>query len=298
MKTALLTFLALLAFAGNSVLCRLALNGPVIDAASFTWIRLLSGAVTLLAILAITHLRQNPTKSSPIPDSSATKGSWGASFMLFVYALCFSYAYISLETGTGALILFAAVQITMIGISLFRGHKLHLIEALGTAITFAGFVYLMSPGVSAPALSGLVLMSLAGIAWGIYTLAGKSSANPLSDTAYNFARTTPMLLVVIALSTRDSQLSFEGIWLAVVSGALTSGLGYTIWYLALRGLTALQAAVVQLLVPVIAAFGGVVFASESPSFRLMLASALVIGGILLVILGKHGSEREEREAAT
>ncbi len=277
MRTALFTVLALLAFAGNSILCRLALGENAIDAASFTWIRLLSGILVLIVILKIV---------SPV-DAAASKGSWTASFMLFLYAICFSFAYISLDTGMGALILFAAVQITIILAGLLLGNRLHFIEWLGTAVAFSGFIFLVMPGLTAPPLVGFVLMSLAGGAWGFYTLAGKDSTNPLSDTTYNFIRTLPFVMIIMLFNVRDGSYSTEGVLLAIVSGGIASGVGYTIWYMALGGLSAVQAAVVQLFVPVIASFGGVLFANEVISIRLMFSSVLILGGILTVIMSKH-----------
>ena len=278
-RTFCLTVFALVAFAANSVLCRLALGEGSIDAASFTIIRLLSGAVVLLAILQLTG------KKSLAP----AKGSWSAALMLFIYAGAFSFAYISLDTGTGALILFGAVQLTMISAAVLSGDRLHLSEWTGIAIAFAGFVYLVLPSATTPSFSGFILMTSAGIAWGIYTLMGRRSASPLSDTAYNFTRTLPLLIVMGLFFIQGAQLSAKGILLAVLSGAIASGIGYTIWYMALQGLSATLAAVSQLSVPVIAALGGVVFISESISFRFMLASAMILGGIALVVLGRHYS---------
>lgn len=276
-KTLGYTSFALLAFAGNSVLCRLALGENAIDAASFTLIRLLSGIIVLGVILMFTKSHNEPT----------SKGNWLASVMLFIYALAFSLAYISLDTGTGALILFGAVQITMILVSFAAGHRLHYSEWAGLVIAFSGFVYLVLPGLETPSLSGFALMTIAGVAWGIYTLRGRGSGDPLSDTTYNFLRTLPLLGILLILNPGDAQLSQAGIFLAVLSGAVASGVGYTVWYLALKGLSLTQAAVVQLLVPVIAALGGVVFASEVISLRLVLASILVLGGILTVVMGRY-----------
>lgn len=276
-RTLLFTLMAMIAFAANSVLCRLALGEHAIDAASFTEIRLFSGALMLFLILK--------TRS----NSSSSNGSWFAGAMLFLYAMTFSYAYLSLSTGTGALILFGSVQITMIAFSLFAGERLNLSEWTGLVIAFAGFVYLVLPGASAPSLSGFLLMTVAGIAWGFYTLRGRGSTNPLADTACNFIRTLPlvMLLALVSFSTQQVHYSTNGILLAILSGALASGAGYTIWYIALRGLVASQAAVVQLSVPVIAAFGGVIFVSESITLRLALSASLILGGILLVMLGRY-----------
>lgn len=277
LKTILLTGLALIAFAANSVLCRLALGNDAIDASSFTVIRLVSGTVVLLLILATTR---NITGSS-------TKGSWFAGLMLFLYAVTFSYAYISLDTGTGALILFGSVQITMILLSLFSGARLHFTEWLGVTIAFVGFVYLILPEVSTPSIIGFLLMTIAGIAWGIYTLKGRGSKNPLMDTSYNFLRTIPLVVLLAVTTISNVNYSYEGILLALLSGGITSALGYTIWYIALGGLSATQAAVLQLLVPVIAALGGVVFVSEAITLRLIISATLVLGGILMVVLGRY-----------
>lgn len=290
MKTVLLTGLALLAFAGNSILCRLALqdqNGQAaIDASSFTSIRLLSGSLILFIVLSLQQLKY--TTKHPATESQDTKkgGSWYATFMLFIYALGFSYAYISLDTGTGALILFGAVQITMIGVSFMKGQRLSVAELAGVAIAFAGFVYLMLPGASAPSLSGFVLMAAAGIAWGLYTLAGKGSADPLKDTAFNFIRTTPLVALLLLMSISNSSLSTEGLILAMLSGSLASGLGYTLWYMALEKLSTVQAASLQLMVPLIATLGGLLFAGEAIEMRLIVASGLILGGIMVVIMGR------------
>ena len=277
LKTIILTGLALIAFAANSILCRLALGSEAIDASSFTVIRLLSGTIVLLIIICSTR------KTTRV----STKGSWAASFMLFTYAVTFSYAYISLDTGTGALILFGAVQITMILLSLITGTRLHFSEWTGVTIAFSGFVYLVLPGVTAPSTAGFLLMTVAGIAWGIYTLKGRSSKSPLMDTVYNFFRTTPFVILLAVITINNTNYSSEGILFALLSGGITSGIGYTIWYIALGGLSSTQAAVLQLSVPVIAALGGVVFVSEAITFRLIISATMVLGGILLVIIGKY-----------
>ena len=297
MKTALLTILALVAFAGNSVLCRMALgdslgdslggdmgdglNETRIDAAGFTIIRLLSGIVALLAILKIT--RSNSTDTA--------KGSWKASVFLFLYAITFSYAYISLDTGIGALILFASVQAAMITVGILSGDKLHYLEWLGLFVAFSGFVYLVLPDLTSPSLLGFLLMTVSGIAWGFYTLAGTGSKYPLADTSYNFLRTLPFVILLLVLSFQHITLTTQGVILAVLSGALASGIGYTIWYTVLRHLTGIQAAVVQLLVPVIAAAGGTIFSNEAVTSRLVQSSVMILGGILMVILTKHYSKK-------
>ena len=273
MQTIFLTLLALIAFAGNSVLCRLALAEGTIDPNSFTWIRLLSGILVLTLLL----------RFSGAQTHSESKGSWLAGTMLFIYAITFSVAYVTLDTGTGALILFGTVQITMILAGLWSGERLSVPQWVGVLMAFAGLAYLMLPGSSAPSLIGFILMAGAGIAWGFYSLAGKRSSAPLQDTAFNFFRTAPFVLVLLSLSLIESQITARGIFLAVLSGGLTSGVGYAIWYKALDGLTSVQAAVWQLLVPVIAAFGGVIFTGELLSLELIVASGLVLGGILIVI---------------
>ncbi len=276
LKIIIFTGLALIAFAANSVLARLALGNETIDAASFTIIRLLSGSLVLIVIITI-------TRSTGLPG----KGSWSASFMLFLYAITFSYAYISLETGTGALILFGAVQMTMILLLYISGARLHYTEWVGVAIAFTGFVYLILPGVTTPSVTGFLLMAVAGIAWGSYTLKGRGSKNPLRDTAANFIRTTPLVILLAIATINNSHYSTEGILLALLSGGITSGIGYTLWYIALAGLSVTQAAVLQLSVPVIAALGGIIFVSETITPRLAISAAMVLGGILVVILGKY-----------
>jgi len=278
-KTILFTGLALIAFAANSVLCRLALGGSAIDASTFTIVRLLSGVIVLTVILNISKINSN---SSP-----STKGSWPASIALFLYAITFSFAYVTLETATGALILFGSVQITMILLSIFSGNRLHISEWVGMAIAFAGFVYLVLPGVTTPSVIGFFLMTVSGIAWGVYTLKGRGSKSPIMDTAFNFLRTLPFVIILAIITIKYAHYSSEGILLAALSGGIASGIGYLIWYIALSGLSVTQAAVLQLLVPVIAAVGGIIFVSESISLRLAVSSTMILGGILMVVLGRY-----------
>ena len=277
LRTILFTGFALVAFAANSVLCRLALGGKTIDASSFTIIRLISGAIVLFAI---THIHRHETTANK-------NGSWAAGLMLFLYAITFSYAYNTLDTATGALILFGAVQITMILLSLISGNRLHLTEWLGVGVAFTGFVYLILPDVTKPSVLGFALMTVAGIAWGIYTLKGRGSKNPLMDTTYNFIRTIPLVIILALITLEQAHYSLEGIVLAILSGGIASGIGYTIWYIALGGLSATQAAVVQLSVPVIAAMGGVIFVSEAITFRLTISALMILGGILSLVLGRY-----------
>jgi len=281
MKTIGLTALALIAFAANSVLCRLALDGGLMDAASFTEIRLLSGALMLGLIFTLQKNKMYKTQTLK------ASGSWLASLMLFIYAVTFSYAYIALDIATGALILFAAGQITLILAALFLGSRLSLLEWSGLLLAFIGFVYLMLPSATTPSWSGFVLMSISGVAWGFYTLMGKGSTHPLADTTSNFMRSIPMLGVLLLFSFEYMQLGGLGLFYAVLSGAIASGLGYTIWYMALENLKMIHAAVVQLFVPVLAAVGGYMVMNEDITLRLFIASAIILSGILLVILQRN-----------
>lgn len=270
-QTAVLTGITLFAFAANSVLCRLALGAGAIDAASFTAVRLVSGALMLLGILAL--------KSQKAPGP---QGSWASTFWLALYAITFSYAYLSLSAGTGALILFGAVQATMIGWALRAGERPGVIEWVGLVVALSGVVYLVLPGVTAPSPVGSALMALAGVGWGFYSLRGRGAADPLGDTARNFVRSVPLVVAALGVALvapGQEHVSMRGVMLAVASGALASGVGYAVWYTALRGLTATRAAIVQLAVPVIAAFGGVIFAAETITLRLAVSSALILGGV-------------------
>jgi len=278
-KTIGYTITALTAFAANSVLCRMALKDNAIDASSFTAIRLLSGVAMFLILLSF------KSKSPNEPNGKQSK-TWISALMLFLYAISFSFAYISLETGTGALVLFGTVQITMITMSVLSGHRLRLFELLGMTVSFGGLAYLVYPTITTPSFLGFILMVVSGFAWGMYTVIGKGSLNPLKDTALNFNYTIPLVLVLVLTTLPMMSLSFDGIVLAIMSGAVTSALGYTVWYIALRGLSATEAAVVQLSVPVIASIGGILFVSESISTRLVIACTLVLSGILMVVLGK------------
>jgi drug/metabolite transporter (DMT)-like permease len=276
-KIVVYTAFALVAFAFNSILCRLALGREAIDAASFTAVRLVSGALTLLAISWVFNRRA----------SSRENGSWLSAFWLFAYAICFSLAYLNLTVATGALLLFGAVQLTMIGAALFRGERPKPLEWLGLVLAFGGLVYLVFPGLSAPPPVSSLLMLIAGIAWGFYTLRGKGSLNPLADTTGNFIRTVPMTLLATIPFFSQIQASGQGILLAILSGAIASGIGYSVWYAALKHHTATRAAALQLSVPAIAAAGGVIMLAENLSLRLVLASGLILGGIGLVILGRQ-----------
>ncbi|WP_134052453.1 DMT family transporter [Rheinheimera aquimaris] len=271
-RAVLLTILALLAFAGNSLLCRMALAYTSMDAASFTTVRLLSGALVLWLLVALRS------------GSSQAQGSWLSALALFVYAAGFSFAYLQLNTGIGALILFGAVQSGMIGYGLWRGERFSARQWLGLLMACAGLTGLLLPGLSAPPLMGSMLMLTAGFAWAVYSLRGKGAANPLQVTAGNFIRTLPMTLLLSVVLF--GQLSFDnnGMLYAVLSGALTSGVGYAIWYSVLPQLKATTAATVQLTVPVLAAIAGILILSEPLTQRLILASVAILGGIALVVL--------------
>jgi drug/metabolite transporter (DMT)-like permease len=280
-RTAVLTSLAMIAFAGNSLLCRIALERTSIDPASFTTIRLVSGAVMLGLIVRMKY------------GAFIGAGGWLSACALFVYAAAFSFAYTSLPTGIGALLLFGAVQATMISYGIWSGERLLRLQMVGLALALGGLVGLLSPGLSAPPLLGSILMVIAGMAWGMYSLRGAGPGNAITVTAGNFLRAAPIAAVLTLLTLNRVSLDAAGIAYAIASGALTSGIGYAIWYTALPALKPTQAATVQLGVPVIAAVGGVVFLSEAVTLRLVLASAAVLGGIALVIIKRNAKSVEQ-----
>ena len=271
-QVALLTALAMIAFAGNSLLCRMALLHTRIDAASFTSIRLLAGALVLWLIVA--------AKGGKI----GAAGSWASALALFAYAAAFSFAYVSLSAATGALLLFGAVQTTMISAGLWKGERFQGQQLAGLLLAVGGLLALLLPGLSAPPLLPAMLMLGAGFSWGIYSMRGKNGANPIEITAGNFVRAVPFAaLLSLAMLSRCS-VDGRGTLYAVASGALASGVGYAIWYTALRGLKATTAATVQLSVPVIAALGGVALLGEAITPRLLITSAAILGGIALITL--------------
>ena len=270
-----ITLLAMTAFAGNSLLCRLALKDTSIDAASFTSIRIISGALVLWLIVRMRG------------GTHSVSGSWFSALALFLYAGGFSFAYVSLPAGTGALLLFGAVQITMIGYGLWAGERLRKRQAAGFMFAFGGLIGLLLPGLSAPPLQGSVLMLGAGVAWGVYSLRGTSSGDATRITAGNFLRAVPFAGALSLAMLPWASLESSGIWYAISSGALASGLGYAIWYTVLKELRTTSAATVQLSVPVIAAVGGIVFLGEHLTARLLITSAAILGGIALVIFDKR-----------
>jgi drug/metabolite transporter (DMT)-like permease len=207
--------------------------------------------------------------------------------MLFLYAVPFSFAYTRLSTGTGALILFGCVQLTMMSVALWSGERPHPLQWLGLATAFGGLVYLVLPGIEAPSFAGALLMALAGFSWGVYSLRGRGTANPLAQTTSNFVRSIPFVVAVSVVTIPSFHAESRGVALAVASGAVASGLGYVIWYEALRGLTSTRAAVVQLLVPILAAIGGILFLAEAVSSRLLLSGVLVLGGIAVALAGRE-----------
>lgn len=317
-----LTLLAMIAFASNSLLCRAALKETSIDAASFTFIRIFSGAAALWLILQTRRKlivdrtasplveRSEAVATFPSPQSSPkgrggpfslrekvgmrAAGNWISALALFAYAAAFSFAYNTLSAGTGALLLFGAVQATMILWGFRKGERLRIIQILGLLVALSGLVVLVFPGLSAPPLIGSVLMLSAGVAWGVYSLRGKikgqsgSDRDAIAATAGNFLRAVPFAALMSVVMIRQARFDSLGLVYALISGAITSGVGYVIWYLALSGLKASSAATVQLSVPVLAATGGILLLSEPLTLRYLIASIAVLGGIFLVVIEKRG----------
>lgn len=272
-----LTLLSMLAFAGNSLLCRLALKQTAIDPATFVAIRIASGALVLWLVLRM----RKPAKQ--------LEGNWHGALALLAYAVAFAYAYTQIPAGTGALLLFASIQISMILYGFFIGERLSITQGLGIGLAVAGLVILMLPSVSAPPLFHALLMIAAGVAWGAYSLLGRSARDAASATAGNFIRATPVALLLFLLHGLSSRVDYDaaGVAYAVASGAVTSGLGYVVWYAALKGLKVTHAATVQLSVPVLTAFGGTLFLDEPVTGILVTASVLILLGIALVVLVKR-----------
>jgi len=268
-RTALAALFALLAFAANSILCRMALRQAHIDPASFTSVRLLAGALTMWILVLLNRPRRS------------LGGDWGSALALLAYAVAFSFAYVAVTAGTGALLLFGAVQLVMISVGLRSGERMNRGIAIGWALAVVGLVILVIPGVSAAPLLQASFMLCAGVAWAIYSLRGRRSANPLRDTAGNFVRAAPAALLISAILWSRSSCDSEGFWLAALSGSIASGLGYAAWYVALPRLSAITAANLQLSVPVIAGLGGVALFAEPISARLIGSTILVLGGIAL-----------------
>ena len=290
----LLTLLAMIAFASNSLLCRAALRDTQIDAATFTLVRIFSGAVALFIILKLHPARFVAAVSDRRDNLDGTQkaglqGTWLSAFALFAYAAAFSFAYNSLSAGTGALLLFGAVQATMILWGFVKGERLDWIQVAGLLIALVGLIVLLLPGLHAPPLVGSVLMILAGIAWGVYSLRGKSADDPVATTTGNFLRAVPLASIISVIAFRSMRIVSVGVAYAVISGAITSGLGYVVWYSALADLKATSAATVQLSVPVLAATGGILLLREPISLRYVMASIAVLGGIFLVIIERRSA---------
>jgi drug/metabolite transporter (DMT)-like permease len=290
----ILTFLAMIAFASNSLLCRAALKQTRIDAATFTFDRIFSGAVALWIIVLCarrTNARGASNSSLVTHHWAALNGTWLSALALCMYAAAFSFAYVTLPAGTGALLLFGAVQATMIFWGFRKGERLDTIQTIGLVAALAGLLLLLFPGISAPAPVSSILMLSAGMAWGVYSLRGRGERSPASATAGNFVRAVPLAALISVIMIRHHRFDLLGAIYAVISGAITSGLGYVIWYTALRGLKATSAAAVQLSVPVLAALGGIIFLGEPITLRLVLASCAILGGIALVMIEKDRAAR-------
>ncbi|HLW35445.1 MAG TPA: DMT family transporter [Chthoniobacterales bacterium] len=283
MRVFFLTLLAMIAFASNSLLCRAALKQTKVDPATFTFVRIFSGAVALWLIVMI-----RSSFSSPVTrHSSLRNGNWPSAIALFTYAAGFSFAYVTLSAGTGALLLFGAVQATMILWGFRKGERLDPTQIIGIVIALAGLVVLVFPGISAPPLTGSIFMLAAGIAWGVYSVRGRTASDAAAATAGNFLRAVPFAVLTGIVALKGMRFDSLGVTYAVISGAITSGLGYVIWYSALTGLKAASAATVQLSVPVLAATGGILLLHEPVTLRYVIASIAVLGGIALVMIEKQ-----------
>jgi drug/metabolite transporter (DMT)-like permease len=274
-RTFSLTLLAMIAFAGNSLICRFALRFTSIDPVSFTAIRLVAGALALWIVMQLRTSRRH------------VGGNWPSALALFGYAIAFSWAYVDLPAATGALLLFGSVQASMIGVGLLRGERLKGSRLLGFTVAVLGLLSLLLPGITAPPVAASILMLCAGAAWAAYSLRGAGAVDAAAVTAGNFGRAavlaTGLGLVMLPWSAVDP----AGVVYAIVSGALTSGMGYVIWYVALRGLSTMEAATVQLGVPVLAAVGGILFIGEPVTLRIVFCGAAILGGVALVVLQKR-----------
>ncbi|HEX5110337.1 MAG TPA: DMT family transporter [Vicinamibacterales bacterium] len=283
LSTIALTAMAMVAFAANSVLCRMALREAAIDPATFSVVRFLSGAVMLVIVAA---------RWQRLP--AITAGSWKAAFVLAFYALPFAFSYTQLSAGTGALILFGCVQVVMIVAALGSGERPHVLQWAGLGLALAGLVTLVFPGLTAPSPVAAALMTTAGVSWGLYTLLGRAASNPLMETTGNFVRAVPLIALTALAVPQRIDVEPRGLALAVTSGVVATGLGYVVWYAALRGLSAMRASVVQLAVPLLAAIGGVLLLTETITARLVVSTVLVLGGIAMAIAGGSGAAEAGR----
>lgn len=280
MRIISLTVVAMVAFAANSLFCRQALGSELIDPATFTSVRALSGALALVFILM--------ARGRPSFDGA---GNWRSASMLFMYMVFFSFGYVTLNASTGALILFGTVQLTMFVVARREGERFSLLSWSGLALAAFGLVYLVSPGVTAPDVLGASLMAVAGISWGFYSLLGRGVTNPLGASARNFIYILPLALLGNLMFLNDAATTLQGLALAVASGAAASACGYVVWYIVLPHLTAMRAATVQLSVPAIAAFGGVFILSEEITLRLLIASVATLGGVSIVLAQRAANSR-------
>ena len=276
-----MTLVAMIAFAGNSLLCRAALAQTSIDPASFTSIRLVSGALVLWLFF---HFKKRELNTTLMIE-----GNWLSAICLFSYAAAFSFAYLKLTTATGALLLFGSVQLTMLSYGFIRGERLCARQLIGLLGAFSGLLILLLPGLESPPIDAALLMVLSGMAWGIYSIQGRNAKNPIAATMGNFARSIIPTLGLSIIFISQAALEFEGVLLAIASGTLASGFGYVVWYAVLPRLASMTAASVQLSVPIIAGLGGVIFLGELISLRLFISSVAVLGGIAMVILFGQGS---------
>lgn len=300
MKTAFLILLAMSAFAGNSFICRLALASNTIDPISFTSIRLISGAFSLMLIVQIMPLFSSKVTENAFVKTSKpslfnfNKSNISGSLMLFVYAILFSLAYIELDAGVGALLLFGSVQLTMLGFNWLKGGKVSIIEVFGIAIASLGLIVLLAPNEFSPNLIASSLMVLSGIAWAFYTLIGQSSSsvNPTLNTAKNFTLTIPLVLALLLITftfftvNSFNKLSVNGVLLASLSGVVMSAVGYSIWYAVLPKLSIIVAACAQLSVPILAAIGGFILIDETLTLRFLVATVLTLSGISITVFFK------------
>ncbi|MDO7596887.1 MAG: DMT family transporter [Pseudomonadota bacterium] len=301
LQTTLYTLIAILGFSANAIICRWTLDNGFIDPVSFTSFRLGAGAVMLFIVMALSAGRQtnkNKIKTTTVPSQ---KGDWKTSIYLFIYALTFSYGYVAISTATGTLILAGVVQLTMIGYALRNGDKLHGAEWLGLILALIGLVYLMYPKLTSPSWWGLVMVIISAYTWASYSLNGRHSLNPITDTAYNFYRTLPMVLLLIAVTlafTDVINLTPIGMAMAILSGGVTSGLGYIIWYKALPRLSSSLASACQLLVPLFAAFGAHWLIDEAITLHFLIAAAMMLGGLALVLIGRNQHRKKARLSNT
>lgn len=301
-QVSIFTLLSIVAFSANAVICRWALDHQLIDPMSFTSLRLGSAALVLFVVMMWYSLRKAKAQKEGAnqPVKPMSKGSWKAAIILFIYTITFSYGYLSISTATGALLLAGVVQLTILGHAVRNGEKLHLAEWIGVALALIGLLYLVYPKLTTPSWWGLVMMTVSSYAWGLYTINGRKSQNPLADSAYNFYRTLPMVaiasLVILSL-TEHAFITPTGFVLAVVSGAVTTGLGYILWYTALPKISPSMASASQLLVPLFAAFEAVWLIDEPINLTFMIAAGLMLGGLGLVVHGRN-QHRKTRLAAS